>query len=140
VNSVPDPGTVMAFLDSAAEELDSLGKQLEEAHIDLGDAETLYEQKLDEALLELVEEYEAAEKRLPGEDVRLAKARKRIDFDIYVRFKKAKRRVEGLNLHARKLETAVTARQSTLKGLREGMSLEGHAPTGETFGSKRWAA
>jgi hypothetical protein len=132
--SVPSPATVMAWLDQAAEELDQLGKDLEAAHIDLGDAETEYEEKLDEALLELVEEYERLEKRLPGEDVRLAKARKRIDFGIYVRFKKAKRRAEGLNKHRQLLETAVSARQSTLKGLREGMHMEGHGPAGETFG------
>lgn len=121
--AIPTPADVMAFLDRAADDLDRLGKELEAAHIDLGDAEAEYEGKLDEALLELVEEYEAKEKRLPGEDVRLAKARKRIDFEVYVRFKKAKRRVEGLNLHARKLETAVSARQSTLRGMREEASL-----------------
>lgn len=134
--AVPTPAAVMAFLDRAAEDLDKLGKELEAAHIDLGDAEAEYEGKLDEALLELVEEYEATEKRLPGEDVRLAKARKRIDFEVYVRFKKAKRRVEGLNLHSRKLETAVTARQSTLKGLREGMTLEGRGTPGGTLGRR----
>ena len=117
--SLPTPAAVIEFLDNAASELDQLGKELEAAHIDLGDAETAYEEKLDEALIELVDEYERLEKRLPGEDVRLAKARKRIDFDVYVRFKKAKRRVEGLNLHAKKVETAVSARQSTLRGMRE---------------------
>jgi len=128
--SLPPPAAVIEFLDNAAGELDQLGKELEAAHIDLGDAETVYEEKLDEALLELVDEYERLEKRLPGEDVRLAKARKRIDFDIYVRFKKAKRRVEGLNLHARKLETAVSARQSTMRGMREEAALHGAGFTG----------
>jgi len=128
--SLPTPAAVIEFLDNAAGELDQLGKELEAAHIDLGDAETVYEEKLDEALLELVDEYERLEKRLPGEDVRLAKARKRIDFDIYVRFKKAKRRVEGLNLHARKLETAVSARQSTMRGMREEAALHGAGFTG----------
>lgn len=137
MTALPQPSEVIEFLDTAAGDLDRLGKELEAAHIDLGDAETAYEQKLDEALLELVDEYEQMEKRLPGEDVRLAKARKRIDFEFYVRFKKAKRRVEGLNLHSRKLETAISARQSTLKGLREGISSEGFGNTGETFGARR---
>jgi hypothetical protein len=114
----------MEFLNDAAGQLDSLGKQLEEAHIALGDAETAYDEKLDEALIELVEEYERLEKRLPGEDVRLAKARKRIDFEVYVRFKKAKRLVEGLNRHIRAIETAVGARQSTLRGMREETRLQ----------------
>jgi len=128
--SLPTPAAVIEFLDNAAGELDQLGKEPETPHIDLGDPETVYEEKLDEALLELVDEYERLEKRLPGEDVRLAKARKRIDFDIYVRFKKAKRRVEGLNLHARKLETAVSARQSTMRGMREEAALHGAGFTG----------
>jgi hypothetical protein len=81
VTALPQPSEVIEFLDTAAGDLDRLGKELETAHIDLGDAETAYEQKLDEALLELVDEYEQMEKRLPGEDIRLAKARKRIDFE-----------------------------------------------------------
>lgn len=136
--TTPDPHTVMAFLDSAAGELDTLGKLLEEAHIALGDAETVYEEALDTALLEIVEEHDG--KRLPGEDVRLAMARKRIDFALYSTFKKAKRRVEGLNLHSRKLETAISARQSTLKSLREETNLHHAGFTGETHGSKRWVA
>jgi hypothetical protein len=136
MEALPTPAAVMQFLNTAAGDLDRLGKELETAHIDLGDAETAYEEKLDEALLELVDEYERMEKRLPGEDVRLAKARKRIDFEFYVRFKKAKRRVEGLNLHSRKLETAISARQSTLKGIREGMTSEGFGESGKTFGRR----
>lgn len=137
MTALPQPSEVIAFLNSAAGDLDTLGKELETAHIDLGDAETLYEEQLDEALLAIVEEYQDLGKRLPGEDVRLALARKRIDFSIYSTFRKAKRRVEGLNLHSRKLETAISARQSTLKGLREGMSSEGFGNTGETFGAQR---
>jgi hypothetical protein len=125
MTALPAPAEVIEFLHTAAGELDSLGKELEAAHLDLGDCEAEYQEKLDEALLELVEDYERREKRLPGEDVRLAKARKRIDFSVYTRFRKAKRRAEGLNRHAKLLETAVTARQSTLRGIREGMSSEG---------------
>lgn len=134
MNALPSPAEVIAFLDKAAGELDALGKEQESAYLDLGDTEAEYQEKLDEALLELVEEYEIKEQRLPGEDVRLAKARKRIDFAIYTRYRKAKRRAEGLDRHAKLLGTAVTARQSTLRGLREGMSTEGFGNTGETFG------
>ena len=130
MTAVPDPHTIMAFLDSAAGELDILGKLLEEAHIDLGDTEAAYEEALDEALIELVEEYEAREKRLPGEDVRLAKARKRIDFTLYAQYKKSKRRVEGLKSRIRTFETAIGARQSTLKSLREETNLHHSGFTG----------
>lgn len=129
-DSLPTPSAVMAFLDQAAGALDALGKELEAAHIDLGDAETVYEEQLDEALLALVDEYNDLGKRLPGEDVRLALARKRIDFALYSTYRKAKRRVEGLNLHSRKLETAISARQSTLKGMREEAALHGSGFTG----------
>jgi hypothetical protein len=137
VTALPQPSEVIGFLDKSAEELDKLGKELEAAHLDLGDAEAEYQEKLDEALLELVEEYERREKRLPGEDVRLAKARKRMDFAVYTRYRKSKRRVEGLTRHSRLLETAVGARQSTLRGIREGMTLEGHGGTRESFPAAR---
>ena len=120
----PTPHAVMEFLNEAAGELDTLGKELEDAHLDLGDTEAEYDEQLDIALLDLVDEYERAEKRLPGEDVRLAKARKRMDFEVYVRYRKAKRRVEGLNRHIKAIETAVGARQSTLRGLREEVRLQ----------------
>jgi hypothetical protein len=137
MTALPSPAEVIAFLDRAAGELDTLGKELEQAHILLGDAESEYEEKLDEALLELVDDYEQREARLPGEDVRLAKARKRMDFSVYTRYRKAKRRIEGLNLHSRKLETAVTARQSTLKAMRESLSLEGFGSSAhESFPSR----
>lgn len=134
MTALPSPSEVIEFLNVAATELDSLGKQLEEAHIWLGDAESEYEEKLDEALLIVVEEYDG--KRLPGEDVRLALARRKMDFNVYSRYRKAKRLVEGLTLHARKLETAVGARQSTLKGIRETMATEGYGKPGPTYGER----
>lgn len=137
MGEIPAPHEVLAFLDKAAGELDALGKEQESAYLNLGDAETEYQEKLDEALIELAEEYEAKEKRLPGEDVRLARARKRIDFAVYTRYRKAKRHAEGLDRHAKLLGTAVTARQSTLRGIREGMSTEGLGNTGETFGRRQ---
>lgn len=138
MTALPSPGQVIEFLDTAAGELDSLGKQLEDAHIQLGDAEAEYEEKRDEATLAILEEYEGdPNRKLPGQDVRLALAHKRIDFDIYVRYRKAKRLVEGLGARTRLLESAVNARQSTLRGLREGMTLEGHGRTGETFPGRR---
>lgn len=133
---LPTPAAVMAWLDQAAAELDQLGKDPEAAHLALGDAEVEYMEKKDEALIELEDEYERREKRLPGEDVRLARARKRMDFEVYVRYRKAKRRVEGLTGHARRLEEAVGARQSTLKTMREGFGLEGYGKDGETFGER----
>lgn len=134
MTALPSPAQIIEFLNVAATELDDLGKQLENAHILLGDAESEYEEKLDEALLLVVEEHEG--KRLPGEDVRLALARKKMDFEVYVRYRKAKRLVEGLRLHSRKLESAVGARQSTLKSLREGSGLEGYGKPGPTYGGR----
>lgn len=128
---LPSPSQILAFLDQAATDLDSLGKRLENAHLLFGEAEAEYEEKRDEALIEILNEYEG--RRLPGEDVRLALAHKRMDFSVYVRFKKAKRLVEGINARVRRLETAVNARQSSLKALREGSGLEGYGKTAETF-------
>src|SRR5690349_12833447 len=89
---LPTPAAVMAFLDQKAVEIDELGKLIEAAHLDLGDKEAAWEEQLDEALLELVEEYETRGERLPGEDVRLAKARKRTGFTVYADYRRAKRR------------------------------------------------
>lgn len=122
--SVPSPAAIMQFLDSAAGDLDSLGKELESAHIALGDAETTYEGKLDDALLEIVDEYERAGERLPGAETRMAMARKRIDFEIYVEAKKALRLVEALKARIKAYEAAVNARQSTLRGLQFELQLE----------------
>lgn len=124
MTEIPSPAQLMQFLDQAAGELDELGKRLERAHIALGDAEATWEQDRDLALLELVEEYEAAGKRLPGEDVRLAKARKRVGFQTYSDYTKAKHLVSAITQRIRRLETAVNARQSTLKALREGAGEE----------------
>jgi len=134
MTALPSSGEVIEFLDVAATELDSLGKQMEQAYIALGDAESEYEEKLDEALLLVVEEHDG--QRLPGEDVRLAMARRKMDFEVYVRYRKAKRLVEGLRLRSRKLETAVGARQSTLKSMRESMATEGYGESGKTFGGR----
>lgn len=123
--AIPTPASLMAWLDEAAGELDSLGKRLESAHVSMGDTEAAWEDAKDIALLEIVEEYEDQGKRLPGEDVRLALARKRIGFQIYRDWIKSKALVKGLENHSRKMERALSARQSTLKAIREGMSLEG---------------
>jgi len=128
----------MAFLDEKAVEIDQLGKLIEEAHLELGDCEAAWEEALDEALLELVEEYGARGERLPGEDVRLALARRRTGFEIYSAFRRAKRRVEALEKHARKMETAISARQSTLRGLQEEAKVPTFDPrTGEVIGARR---
>lgn len=123
--SIPTPQSLMSWLDEAAGELDALGKRLESAHVSMGDTEAAWEDAKDIALLEIVEEYENQGKRLPGEDVRVALARKRIGFQIYRDYIKAKALVKGLENHSRKMEKALSARQSTLKAIREGMSLEG---------------
>lgn len=128
---LPTPAAVMAFLDQAAVELDQLGKDLEAAHLALGDAEAEYEAKRDVALIELEDEYERREKRLPGEDVRLARARKRMDFEVYVRYRKAVQRVKGLTVRRTCKEAAVGARQSTLKAMREETALHHSGFTGE---------
>lgn len=134
---LPQPSEVIQFLNEAAGELDRLGKEIEQAHIQMGDCEAIYEEKRDEALLAIVEEYEAKEKRLPGEDVRLALAHKRMDFQTLIDYRKSKRLVEGLSRRTRLLESAVNARQSTLRGIREAMSSEGFGSAGETFGGRR---
>lgn len=130
---LPSPAAVMAFLDQAAVDLDSLGKRLENAHVSMGDAEAAWEDAKDIALLEILEEYENdPNRKLPGEDVRLALARKRIGFQVYRDYIKAKALVKGLENHSRKLEKAVSARQSTLKRMNAeaGLHHSGHTGAG----------
>lgn len=125
--ALPSPAEVMQFLDQAAGELDSLGKRLEAAHVSMGDAESAWEEAKDIELLRIVEESEG---RLPGEDVRLALARKRIGFQPYRDYIKAKALVKGIEGHVRRVEKAISARQSTLKGIREESMLHHSGFTG----------
>lgn len=136
MTALPSPAQVMAFLDTAATELDDLGKRLESALIALGDAEATWEQKKDVALIEIVEDYEREGKRLPGEDVRLALARRRTDFQYYAEWTKAKRLVTAIERRVKRLETAFEGRRSILKRLDSG-SPEGYGKPGETYGGRR---
>lgn len=129
------PADVMAFLDEKAVELDQLGKQLEEAHLALGEAEVTWDELEDVALLEIVAEYESQGKKLPGEDVRLALSRKRTGFKPWADLVRAKRKVAGIEKRTRRVETAVSARQSTLKRMEEENKARRFDPqTGEVYG------
>jgi hypothetical protein len=116
---VPSPGVIMVFLEEKAIEIDELGKALEAAHLELGDAEAEWEQKLDGVLIKIVEEHKAEGERVPAADIRMAMARERVGFEPYGRYIRAKRNCEGLEKHGRMLDTAISARQSTLRGLQE---------------------
>lgn len=129
---LPAPQEIMAWLDQAATELDDLGKRLEDAYLSQGDAEAAWEDAKDVALLEIVEEYENSGARLPGVDVRLALVRKRVGFQTYRDYIKAKALVKGLENRSKKTEQAVMARQSTLKAIGQGMSLEGYGKPPES--------
>jgi hypothetical protein len=135
MTEVPNPGVIMEWLETQAKEIDTLGKRLEAGHIALGEAEAEWEGALDIGLLELLEKYSRKGERLPAEDVRLALVRKECGFEVYARYRRAKHLVEGIEKHSRKLETAISARQSTLKGLQEEMKLPSVDPrTGEIRG------
>lgn len=128
----------MAFLEEKAIEIDDLGKALEEAHINLGDTEAAWEKAKDEALLDIVHEHTGRGERVPAEDIRLAMVRARCGFEVYADYRKAKRLCEGLEQHARKMETAISARQSTLKGMQEAERVPPfNAETGEIIGGRR---
>lgn len=119
MTAMPTPAEVMAFLTDGAAEMDQIGKDLEAAYLRLGEAEADWEEERDAALLEIVDEYARKAERLPGEDVRNALVRQRVGGDRYRAYRRAKREAEGLEKKSRKLETAITARMSTLKGLQE---------------------
>ena len=133
---LPTPATIMVFLEEKAIEIDDLGKQLEAAHLELGDAEMVWEEARDGALLEIVDRY--AGERLPAEDVRNAMVRKRVGFEAYSNYRQAKRRCEGMEKHGRMLDTAISARQTTLRGLQADLSRIPVDPdSGEVIGGRR---
>lgn len=136
---LPHPATIMAFLDEKAVELDSLGKQLEAAHIGLGDAEVEWEDALDDALLKIHDDCHARDERMPAADVRSALARRDAEARTkYGTYRRAKRLCEGLEKRGRVMDTAVSARQSTLKRLEAELNARTFDPqTGETFGGRR---
>ena len=121
---IPSPAELLQWLNWSAIQLEKLGTALEQAYIALGDSETEYEEQLDDALINLVDECERQGERIPPQDLRSARARKAIGFSVYTRYRKAKHLVNGLEKRSRLLESAVGARQSTLRGLREGSGRE----------------
>lgn len=144
MSELPAPGTVISWLDEQAPELDRLGKDLEQAHLDVGEAEVDWERYRDVELVLLTESYEQRRRdgesvRLPGEDVRLALIRRKPEgFDKWAALRRAELKVKGLEGRIRRLENAVGARQSTLKGIMEESRLPPVDPnTGEIIGRRR---
>lgn len=115
---VTDPATVMRLIHGDTVALDSLGKHLHEGVTKLVETEDKWEQKYDQFIEDLRDEYANSTSRLPGEDVRLSLARQahRAEWQAY---RTAKRNVEQLERRLSAKKAALSGRQSELSALRD---------------------
>lgn len=116
---MPTPAQVMLWLDAKAKELDELGKELEAWHVVAAEAELIYTDERDYWLRELFGDRITDGKRLPGEDARDAVIREQIDWDKFANHVLADAQVKALEGRIRRIEAAITARQTTLNTMRE---------------------
>jgi hypothetical protein len=125
-----DPMAVALQIERISTVLGKVAAELGSVTDRLADAEILYEDAF-EAELEVVrEEYEADEKRLPGEDVRRALIHKRIDRELYRDVKRLTGRQQALEKFGRLKSNELNGLQSELSMLRA----EDRGPTARANG------
>jgi len=133
-----DPVSVMRGMDRNGAELDAAGRALGALLDRLGEAEIAYGDLLDDAVAQLVEDFDG--KRLPGEDVRRALAHKQPAIrEAWHTLRRLERRKDALEAWGRKVEHAMSGRQSIAKLLSAEQNAPGSRIDGQTFGSRRAA-
>lgn len=133
-----DPATVMDAIGQDAADLDSYGKQLDNAVTQLNLAEAAWELIYDQFIEELTED--TAKKRLPGEDVRVALCRRRDDTNrqAWNNLRNAKRAVEKLEKQISAKRAALSGRQSELGALRDEAKASGFQPPQRPQAQPQW--
>ena len=131
-----DPVSVLAGIDRNTAELDAAGRELGRVIDALGKAELAYGDAFEDAMVQLVEDYEG--KRLPGEDVRRALIHKdKPDVRaLYHAVRKLERRKDAVESWGRKVEKALSGRQSIMNGLKAEQSAPASQFSGETYGRR----
>lgn len=129
----PDPETVLQELNTAANAVRKasakLGRVLkafegamsEDGEVQLG-VKARYEIAVDEALMEIVDNYEGRDKRPPAEDVRMARARRQVrrnNESLYVAYLQGLVEIKALRQWISGQKQIVSAKQTVLNGLKD---------------------
>lgn len=112
-----NPVEIIARLNGYLEELDKAGKGLDEALELLVEAEDQWETAYDIFVTDLVDEYARSNKRLPGEDVRIATCRQQ-HREAWQTFRRAERAVQKYEKRISRLKAQVSGLQSELSALK----------------------
>lgn len=112
-------------LEESSENLRKATKRFESAVNEEGEVEygikLLYENAIDNELLAIVDEYERQGKRPPAEDIRIARAKKKIRVDdeaLYVAYVQAEMKMHGLRTLISSQKAVISGKQSVLNGLK----------------------
>lgn len=109
------PAELQHYLDVKAQELDQLSKSLQAAHNDLEEAEEAWDQHYDDVLATIEEDTEPG-KQLPGEDIRISRARREGNGrDLWHAYRRADRKVKRLEKEGTQAGTVISACQSEAK-------------------------
>ena len=131
-----DPMSVALQIESISKVLGKVAAEVGKVTDELAAAEIAYEDAFEGELEVVREEYEASEKRLPGEDVRRALIHSRIDRELYRAVKRLGGRQAALEKFGRLKSNELNGLQSELSMLRN----EDRGPTsrasGQAFGRR----
>lgn len=133
-----NPIEVLEALGDSAEELDQLGKDINQLTNEFLQAEAAWEQIYDQIADSLKEEMvEQGRKGDPAEHTILREARK-ADRLAWRRYRDAKKWLDANERQIRAAANAMSGRQSELNALKDEARAAGYTPTGpvQTFGRK----
>ena len=112
-----DPSTLKEELAELAARLDTAARELYKLDKEAEQVDTNYEDTWNDLLVALVDDHEANEKRLPGEDVRNAIITKQIreaDPILYGNHRRLRREIERSEKFCKRLEREIEAKRSLL--------------------------
>lgn len=136
-----DPAIVLASIHKDAEDLDAIAKAVYVATNELDEAEQLWDEILDNTTADLEEEFAQAGRKSVPEHTALSAARRQ-NRAVYQEFRKAKHKLERLQMQLKAKTAALNGRQSELRALADESRLPAYAqdrPATQTYGGVRAA-
>jgi chromosome segregation ATPase len=109
------PVDVDAQLEQYQEELATIGNDLDAHKDELDQASEAWEQHYDSVMESLEEQYAEENRQLPGEDIRISRARRGEGWETWARWRRAERKQKRLEKQLTRISKQISARQSQLK-------------------------